>query len=90
MLERLREDHESQQVAVRDLHDQLSTSRDREVDLEAWLVRTESRLEQLQQEKLLLVREREKAAAEGAEFRNRWESQEELVAALREQIGRLV
>ena len=90
MLERLREEHDSQQLTLRDLRNQLGTSQEREAGLSTRLEGASAQLEQLQQERAVLVSEKERADVEGSEFRSRWEKQEELVAALREQIDRCV
>ena len=49
MLERLREEHDSRQLALRDLQHQLGTSQEREATLSAHLEGVSAQLEQLQQ-----------------------------------------
>ena len=73
-----------------DLRSQLGSSREREAGLDARLQGASDQLQQLQEERLALLNERERVAVEGSEFKSRWEEQEKLVAALREQIERLV
>lgn len=89
-LDRLREEHETQQLALQDLRSQLSHTQEHEAGLEAQLKGASAQLEQLQRERVSLVSEKVRVASEAVELKSQWEEQEKLVTALREQIERSV
>lgn len=87
-LKKLREDYEAQQVAMRELQFEVSRGKEHLAHLDGQQLALTAEVEQLQQEKGVLVGQREASLAENAELREACRLREEELAAIREQVER--
>lgn len=87
-MEKLREEHDAQQVTLRELRYELSRGKEHLANLDTQQLALTAEVEQLQQEKLAMAGQRKATLAENCELRETCKLREEQMAAIKEQVER--